>query len=50
MGGGDGLLTRLLRDFEINCFVKEKFAKMTYAQDFTEENFDHSVYTRSVLF
>ena len=41
VGGGDGLLTRLLRDFEINCYAKDKFAKMTYAQGFTEENFDH---------
>jgi len=41
VGGGDGLLTRLLRDFEINCFVKDKFARTTYAQGFTEENFDH---------
>jgi hypothetical protein len=39
IGGGDGLLCRLLRDYEINCFVKDKFAKPTYAQGFTEPDF-----------
>ncbi|MDH3577372.1 MAG: class I SAM-dependent methyltransferase [Gammaproteobacteria bacterium] len=39
-GGGDGLLCRMLRDYEINCFVKDKFATPTYAQGFTEEDFD----------
>lgn len=39
IGGGDGLLCRLLRDYEINCFVKDKFAKPTYAQGFSEPDF-----------
>jgi len=40
IGGGDGLLCRLLRDYEINCYVKDKYAVPTYAQGFVEENFD----------
>jgi hypothetical protein len=39
MGGGDGLLCRMLRDYNINCFVKDKYATPTYAQGFTEQNF-----------
>jgi 2-polyprenyl-3-methyl-5-hydroxy-6-metoxy-1,4-benzoquinol methylase len=39
IGGGDGLLCRLLRDYDINCFVKDKYAKPTYAQGFTEPDF-----------
>jgi len=39
MGGGDGLLCRMLRDYKINCFVKDKYATPTYAQGFTEQNF-----------
>jgi hypothetical protein len=40
LGGGDGLLCRFLRDYEINCFVKDEYATPTYAQGFTEPNFD----------
>jgi hypothetical protein len=40
IGGGDGLLCRLLRDYKINCYVKDKYATPTYAQGFTEQNFD----------
>lgn len=40
IGGGDGLLCRLLRDHGINCFSEDKYAKPTYAQGFTEKNFD----------
>jgi len=40
LGGGDGLLCRMLRDHEINCFVRDKYAAPTYAQGFTEPNFD----------
>lgn len=40
LGGGDGLLCRLLRDYEINCFVKDEYATPSYAQGFTEPNFD----------
>lgn len=40
IGGGDGLLCRLLRDYDINCYVKDKYASPTYAQGFTEQDFD----------
>ena len=40
MGGGDGLLCRLLRDHGINCYVKDRYASPSYAQGFTEPNFD----------
>ena len=40
VGGGDGLLCRLLRDYGINCYIKDKYATPTYAQGFTEQNFD----------
>jgi hypothetical protein len=39
VGGGDGLLCRLLRDYEINCFVRDKYASPTYAQGFEEPDF-----------
>ncbi len=39
-GGGDGFLCRLLRDYNINCFVEDKFADPVYAQGFTEPDFD----------
>jgi hypothetical protein len=38
-GGGDGLLCRLLRDYGLNCFVRDKYAAPTYAQGFTETDF-----------
>jgi hypothetical protein len=38
-GGGDGLLCRLLRDYEINCFVNDKYAAATYARAFGVPNF-----------
>jgi len=38
-GGGDGLLCRFLRDYGLNCFVKDKYANPTYAQGFTEPDF-----------
>jgi hypothetical protein len=40
-GGGDGLLCRLLRDYGINCFVQDKYARPVYAQGFNEPNFVH---------
>jgi hypothetical protein len=40
IGGGDGLLCRLLRDYEINCYIKDRYATPTYAQGFTNPNFD----------
>ena len=39
IGGGDGCACRLLRDYKINCYIKDKYATPTYAQGFTEENF-----------
>lgn len=39
IGGGDGLLCRLLRDYDINCYVKDKYKTPTYAQGFTEQDF-----------
>ena len=39
-GGGDGLLCRLLRDYEINCFVKDRYAHPTYAQGYVEQDFE----------
>ncbi len=39
VGGGDGLLCRLLRDYEINCFVYDKYASPTYAQGFDVPDF-----------
>tara|TARA_R110002074_G_scaffold67553_7_gene158853 strand:+ start:1171 stop:2004 length:834 start_codon:yes stop_codon:yes gene_type:complete len=39
-GGGDGLLCRLLRDTGINCFLGDKYATPTYAQGFTEPDFE----------
>src|SRR5690349_10770988 len=39
VGGGDGLLCRLLRDYELNCFVRDKYASPTYAQGFDEPDF-----------
>jgi 2-polyprenyl-3-methyl-5-hydroxy-6-metoxy-1,4-benzoquinol methylase len=41
IGGGDGLLCRLLRDYGINCYVQDKYATPTYAQGFTQPNFTH---------
>ena len=38
VGGGDGLLCRLLRDYNINCFVNDKYAKISYAQGFIDNN------------
>lgn len=40
LGGGDGLLCRSLRDYEINCFVQDQYATPTYAQGFTKPDFD----------
>lgn len=39
-GGGDGLLCRMLRDYGVNCFVTDRHATPTYAQGFTEPDFD----------
>jgi len=39
VGGGDGLLCRLLRDYEINCYVKDKYSVPKYGKGFTEQDF-----------
>jgi Methyltransferase domain len=39
-GGGDGLLCRLLRDYGLNCFLEDKYAKASYALAFTHPNFE----------
>jgi hypothetical protein len=38
-GGGDGLLCRLLRDYGVNCFVRDRYAAPTYGQGFSQPNF-----------
>jgi hypothetical protein len=38
-GGGDGFLCRLLRDYCLNCFVSDKYARTTYAAGFTRSDF-----------
>ena len=38
-GGGDGLLCRLLRDYNVNCYVKDKYAVPTYSRGFTDPDF-----------
>jgi hypothetical protein len=40
IGGGDGLLCRLLRDRGLNCYVRDKYARPTYAQGFDEPDFE----------
>ena len=39
VGGGDGLLCRLLRDYGLDCYVADKYAKPSYAQGFTLPGF-----------
>lgn len=38
-GGGDGLLCRLLRDYGVNCYVKDKYAVPTYGQGYSKPDF-----------
>jgi hypothetical protein len=40
IGGGDGLLCRLLRDHNLNCYVSDRYAQATYAQGYTTPNFE----------
>lgn len=42
IGGGDGLLCRLLRDAELNCYVDDKYVKATYADGYTVPNFTNA--------
>ncbi len=39
VGGGDGLLCRMLRDHGLNAFVVDAYARPTYAQGFTVPDF-----------
>jgi hypothetical protein len=39
-GGGDGLLCRLLRDYGLNCYLEDKYAKASYALAFTHQDFE----------
>ena len=39
-GGGDGILTRFLRDQHINCYVYDKYAPNSYAQGFELKSLD----------
>ena len=39
IGGGDGFFCRMLRDYRINCYVQDKYAKPTYAQNYLTPNF-----------
>jgi hypothetical protein len=41
-GGGDGLLCRPLRDYGLNCFVRDKDTTPTYARGFTEPDFQRA--------
>jgi hypothetical protein len=38
-GGGDGLLCRLLRDLNINCYVEDMYAKPVYSIGYTSPNY-----------
>jgi hypothetical protein len=38
-GGGDGLLCRLLRDVNINCFSQDAYSTPIYSQGFTDPDF-----------
>jgi hypothetical protein len=40
LGAGDGLLCRMLRDREINCFARDKHAAPGYAKGFVDPDFD----------
>jgi hypothetical protein len=40
IGGGDGFLCRLLRDYEYNCYVFDRYCAPTYAQGFSSPNFE----------
>ena len=39
IGGGDGLLCRLLRDYGLNCYVKDKYSEPKYGKGFTDQDF-----------
>lgn len=40
VGGGDGLLCRLLRDYEVDCYVTDSHTGPVYAQGFTNPTLD----------
>jgi hypothetical protein len=39
-GGSDGLLCRLLRDYSIDCYVRDRYAEVRYAQGFEDTPFE----------
>jgi hypothetical protein len=39
IGGGDGLLCRLLRDYQVNCYMTDSHASPAYAQGFSDPDF-----------
>lgn len=39
IGGGDGLLCRLLRDYQVNCYITDSHASPVYAQGFSDPDF-----------
>jgi hypothetical protein len=40
IGGGDGLLCRLLRDYGLNAYCQDKYATPAYSHGFSAPNFD----------
>ena len=45
-GGGDGLLCRMLRDYEVDCYNFDKYSDSPYAQQYTaDEDFKPDVVT-----
>ncbi|MGK6318264.1 class I SAM-dependent methyltransferase [Sphingomonas sp. DT-204] len=40
VGGGDGLTCRFMRDHGLNAYVRDRYAEPTYAQGFTEPDFE----------
>jgi len=38
IGGGDGLLCRLLRDYGVNCYYSDKYSKASYAQNYNRND------------
>jgi hypothetical protein len=39
VGGGDGLFCRLMRDYGVNCFSSDRYARSVYSQGFTTPDF-----------
>jgi Methyltransferase domain len=41
IGGGDGLLCRLLRDYGLNCYATDKYAQAKYSTGFTKPPYEN---------